>query len=107
MPEVSACFLDRWAAIDAYVAHRPGLLDEEFVLALEGSHSLVIEAFLQSHRGEHVMHWRSGSLDTCSRAAQGLLSHLESVRQHHPHIRFPQGLVPLLLLRVLSCVGYR
>ena len=92
-----------WVAVDAYIARCPDLLDRDFELALRGSHELVMESFLQSRDGEHVVQWCSGTLDTrsCSRAAGGLLSHLENVRQHHPHLGFPRALVPLLLLRVL------
>ena len=101
----------RLVAVDRYIAYDPKALDPPCRDVLRGSHELVIESFLLSHDGRHVSKWYSGDArhytHSCSLAAQGLLTRLEDTRQLYPDIRFPRGLVPLLLsLWHLVCFSY-
>ena len=86
------------AAVESYVDYAPWALDEDASRLLRGSHSLVVDTFLQSHDGRHVRYWaQRETIRDCSKAAMGLLRRLDHARLlHQGDVRFPVGLVPFL-----------
>ena len=86
------------AAVQSYVDYAPWALDEDATRLLRGSHSLVVDTFLQSHDGRHVRYWaQRETKHDCSKAASGLLRRLDHARLlHQGEVRYPVGLVPFL-----------